>query len=451
MPATGEQERRISWTQSLPFISLFRSFQMAVGMKLLLAFAGVIVTYAGGVLLDTVWASKSQPAAGTFQGTPTNELSVFLLTSGNSKRVTQDWIKSLGEPSKVTRVGAFTLLADHARSTVNRVCYSALHADIGGIVKGFIFGWFGIVWALSMHTTYSVALFVLLSAIWAYFGGAICRAAALDFSREQKISLGESLRFARSRFMSFFSTPLLPVVLFLLGGLVLWIGGLIGAIPWFGEIFVGLTFIVSIIVGLGLAFVAIWGVAGFPLMFPSVAAEDHDAMDAASPICSYVFFRPWRLTFYTLISVIYGGICLVFVKTLVMIALWSVGNFLGGSMNYGMASAKDASDKDIKVESKLDAMWQAPKFTADTPFYGSFDDIQLRGASAFGRWLIRLWIALLWAGVAAFVVSFFYCASTAIYFLLRRDHDDTDIEEVFVDETENELAVGGPTPAPTAA
>ncbi len=71
--------------------------------------------------------------------------------------------------------------------------------------------------------------------------------------------------------------------------------------------------------------------------------------------------------------------------------------------------------------------------TGDGPFFGTFGDAQLRHVSWFGRVCLKAWIYSLWGLVAAFVVSFFYSASSIIYFLLRREVDLTDIEDVYVE------------------
>jgi hypothetical protein len=39
-------------------------------------------------------------------------------------------------------------------------------------------------------------------------------------------------------------------------------------------------------------------------------------------------------------------------------------------------------------------------------------------------------IGLMWA----FLFSYYFCSSTVLYFLLRRDVDGTDLEEVFIDD-----------------
>ena len=51
-----------------------------------------------------------------------------------------------------------------------------------------------------------------------------------------------------------------------------------------------------------------------------------------------------------------------------------------------------------------------------------------------GGWLIRASNGFAGTLTEGFNFSFFWCGATAIYLLLRRDADQTDIDEVFLEE-----------------
>jgi outer membrane biosynthesis protein TonB len=55
---------------------------------------------------------------------------------------------------------------------------------------------------------------------------------------------------------------------------------------------------------------------------------------------------------------------------------------------------------------------------------------------------VLLVVALVWA----FLASFYFCSSTVIYFLLRRDVDKIDLGDV-ADETEEEIEIPAPEPS----
>ena len=91
---------------------------------------------------------------------------------------------------------------------------------------------------------------------------------------------------------------------------------------------------------------------------------------------------------------------------------------------------------------KLNALWMMPAWadlsllpsTGDTPFWGTFFNGPLDGWESIGAGLLSMWVHLLISVLGAFVVSYFFCGSTQMYFLLRREVDATDFDEVYYEE-----------------
>lgn len=450
---TAEDTKPTCYTQKKECcgcVRLFRACRVALAPgKLFPAFCGIVATILAGYALDAIWLSNQQPAVAGSGEQGFNELTYYLGIGGGAAEATRSWIEGLGEPGDIQRVGVFELLLLHARGTANQISESVLRADVGGILGGFKAGVGGIAWLVSMHPGYAILFFLIGIAIWAFFGGAISRSAILDIAQGDQITLGEGFAFARKHFTKFATAPIIPIAVALIFAAMLWIGGAVGAIPAVGELFVGLFFILALIAGLIIALVMIIGVAGFPLMAPGVAADNLDAWDAVSAAGSYVFHRPWKLAFYGLISICYGGLCLVLLKLFVALALWCVGQCAGASMNWGDAYAYDAAGEKVPVASKLDAMWQAPTPTGNNPFYGTFGEGPLRGVSWFSQICLKIWIFAVWGLVAAFVASFYYSSSGIIYLLLRREVDLTDFEDVYLEEADKDVAIGeGPSESP---
>jgi hypothetical protein len=269
--------------------------------------------------------------------------------------------------------------------------------------------------------------------IWALFGGAICRAAALQATRDERPGMREALSFSRKRLGSFVVAPLMPLVIVFFIGVFLYVGGLIGAIPGFGSVVAGLLFPLALLAGFVIAFVLVGYGAGLSLMFPTIAVEGTDAFDAVSRSFSYIYQRPWRTALYALLSLIYGAICLLFVKFFAKLMLAATHVIVGLSMNLGSPSlaVPESPDKNL---GKLDAMWQAPSMVGESSFWGGLGSGDLTSASRFGQFFIHLWVFIVVAFVGAFVISFFFSTSTLIYLLLRRDVDATDLDEVFSEE-----------------
>src|SRR5690606_10380489 len=112
--------------------------------------------------------------------------------------------------------------------------------------------------------------FLVLAAV---FGGAISRIAAVQVARDEKISLRSALRFSTGKFVSFLSAPLIPVLIIAAIALAVAIAGLLGNIPWLGELVLGALFIFALIAGFVITLVLLGLVGGFSLMYPTIAAE----------------------------------------------------------------------------------------------------------------------------------------------------------------------------------
>jgi hypothetical protein len=91
--------------------------------------------------------------------------------------------------------------------------------------------------------------------------------------------------------------------------------------------------------------------------------------------------------------------------------------------------------------------------SADVNFWGDFGTAPLSGSESFALFFIALWVFVFVGLVGAFVVSFYFCGSTEMYFLLRREVDAVDYDEIYYEETEEELGEGeaGATAEPTEA
>lgn len=422
---------RSNWLDCCGFAHLFRSFRISIThTQLTLAFAGVLLTYVAGRALDGLWPAGSRPVVSV--SGRVSELDSFV-SSGGSVRTARQWIDSLGGDGETgpPRRGAFALMLDQARSTSNDVVSAVMRADLSGVVGGVQAAVLTVVWLFAMHPIYAVLFVLITLLIWAFFGGGCCRIAALRAARDDRIDIREALNFARGRLLQFMFGPLIPLVLLVGVGLFLFLGGLVGAIPAIGEVLVAILFFLAMAGGIAAAMLIIGGVAGFHLTFPTVAVEGSDAFDAFSRSFAYIYSRPWRTAFYLGVSIAYGAICLFFVKLLARIALWAVHLFVGISMNWGGAYLADDA---AAAPGKLDALWHGPTLTTETTFWGSFDGVELAGLSWFAQFLIKCWVYGLVGLVAAFVVSFFFSASTVMYLLLRRAEDATDIEDVFLEE-----------------
>ncbi len=300
-----------------------------------------------------------------------------------------------------------------------------------GFVANMIQALKGVGWLVRIHWVFGLVLMVFGLAVWSLLGGAIYRIAALQAARDEKITITRALRFSGGKFLSFFVAPLIPlVVIVILGGLIV-LGSLLMNVPVIGPILYSLLlFLPALVVGVIIAFLLFGFVGGGPLMYPTIAVEGSDSFDAISRSISYIFGRPWRAALYTLVAVIYGSVCYLFVNLFVFVSLQAtrtaikVGTWAGGTKMQGAVD-------------RIDPMWGQPTF--DT-LYGGMNNAAIGWSERLAAWIMAIWIYLLIGLVLAFIITFFCSASTMIYYLLRRQVDATDLDDVYViDEDQDEL------------
>jgi hypothetical protein len=299
----------------------------------------------------------------------------------------------------------------------------------------------GAMWLVTRRPWFAIVFGLMTIAIGAFFGGAIARSAAMQSARDEEVSLTRALRYAREKYAAFAVTPLIPLGLAMLILILMFIGGLVGAIPYVGELFAGVAFPLAILGGFALAAVVLAGILGFHLLWPAVAVEGSDSFDAFSRACGYVGQRLWSLGLYVITLLVYGGLAFVVVRVVAMFTLKLTHTGVKLGMNLATAAHTDGIGK-------LDAIWRMPSWselpllpsTGRADFWGKFGNAPLDGSETLTMWLIMLWVFLVVGGVVAFAFSFFCCGSTQIYFLLRKEVDATDWTEICEDGGEQGLA-----------
>jgi len=75
---------------------------------------------------------------------------------------------------------------------------------------------------------------------------------------------------------------------------------------------------------------------------------------------------------------------------------------------------------------------------------------QFRNWYYIGAFLIAAWLYLIFLLLIGFGYSYFWSASTMIYLLMRRKVDDTEMDEVYLEEEDSEEPYSTTTTAPAA-
>ena len=249
--------------------------------------------------------------------------------------------------------------------------------------------------------------------VWSWVGTALTRKSVMCCGLEQTTTFSDDFEFARRRWFAVFSAVTLPLVAItmlalpfaLLGLLMRWDAGMfLGGVLW---VFVLLAGVLMAILSLGL-------MLGWPLMWGAVCTENSDGFDAISRAYAYTFQRPLHYLMYLVAAgflSIFG--CLLawwIAEAIISLSFWAV--------QFG-AGADRVRDIQALVEGRSPAE-------------------ELNGAMRSGVAMIRFATGVVRGFASAFSFSFFWCSAGAIYLLLRRDLDETDIDDVILVESNSE-------------
>jgi hypothetical protein len=298
---------------------------------------------------------------------------------------------------------------------------------------------------------------------WSVFGSAITRMAAVQLARKDRVGMVEALRFVWARIVSYFTAPLIPLVFIAVCVVGLFIFGLIHMIPWFGDVvWSGLLWPLVILAGILMAVVLI-GLVGWPLMCATISTEGSDNFDALSRSYSYIYQSPWHFLWYSVLAVVYGAVLIFFVGFVSSLAVylgkWGVGQgvlaekrnpsnlfvYAPESYHWRDQLLQDAKidGQDVVVNGEIDTV-RYNRLLGNDPAYTG-DDI-LSPLNKLGAVLVGFWVTLFFLLVIGFGYSYFWCASTIIYLLMRRRVDDTEFDEVYLEEEEPEDTYSPETP-----
>jgi hypothetical protein len=283
-------------------------------------------------------------------------------------------------------------------------------------------------WLWHAHRTFLLIYAAIALSLWALLGGAIARMAALHATRDERLSAARAVHFSRRRWGWFLGAPLIPVLILAILAVVLFIFGLLMfGIPYLhllSDPVGGVLYLVPILLGLAFALVLIGLVGSANLLYPAIAVEGTDAFDANSRAYSYLIGRPWHLLFYNLAALVYGAITYLFLGTVIFLALLVAQKFV--SEGAGLFLAHPTG------ESRFEDIVKAPQLGRLT--YEP-DTYNLRTTGQISAHLARIWVYLFVGLLAAYAISYYFCAQTWIYLLLRRSTDTTEFDQVHLEPT----------------
>ncbi|MDH3583291.1 MAG: hypothetical protein OER86_03665 [Phycisphaerae bacterium] len=427
--STEEQRtivKRVDYQTTFRFTRLFECFRLAINpSRLLLALLFIVLVYIGGRVLDGLWGQQVVEDV---------EFSQYLSQPPDQFAKWQERMADTADG------GVFAEVLSLKLGLFQRLVSATVNLDLGfdRLAPGSppdmgatptVIGTLKLMflslpsWLWQAHTGFCIVFLVLVLALWALLGGAICRQTVCEAARGQGVGSTESVRFSWKRWVWFIVSPLLPLLLILLMAFGVALGGLSFNF-YVLDIVAGLLFVLALGVGFLMAMLAVGWLGGVHLMYPALVAEGTDGFDAVARSYSYVLARPWRLAAYSLVALVYGAVTYL---------LLGVFLFLVISLTHSAAGAWVFSEvgEGASAQALFPLMFPDPEFGNLTGLSADSDYSGLAWSSKAAATLIMVWVYLVISVLGAYAISYYFSAYSVIYLLLREQTDGTDYSEVY--------------------
>ncbi len=402
--------REVSWNELFRWLLLLRSVRIALLARVLvLGAAGLIFTTLGWWGIDYLFSASADP----------------VIHGEAWQKTISDWLWNTSpEFSILTSARSADALFLHVATGLaeapvslwlflTRPFINLFHGELTPV--GFVYFALCGVWELL---------------VWGLFGGAIARIAALKFTRDEAPDLLGALRHASSKLMSYSMAPLLALAGASAFGVQLVVLGWIMRLGFLAMV-AGFAWPFVLLLGLLMAILLIGALAGWPLMWATVAVEGTDAFDALSRSYAYTYQKPLRLLWYALMVVVLAAVSMFFVKLFATSAI-ALGNW---SVSWGLDEAayrEIVSPRPVAAGAVVESTPVEPPAVAEPAVEAAPQ------APVGSMWLaaeaIRFWKSLLGALAAGYQASFLFVAAVGVYLLLRKDIDGAEMDEVYVED-----------------
>lgn len=411
--------RGVDWRELFPWTALTRAFTVAVSIPvLLLASFGVGLTISGWAIADSLLIPE-QPAVAP-AGVTTDEMesvtpqeTIFTEDPALQAAVEAPLIDSreqIPEPVAAVQPADYAVPAigpiteDDPRSVFERLLVGEGLTLLGDLHEMFM----GEDRDLDAKTSYAICIvdFAWLLVVWGFFGAMITRIAVIRIGRGEKIGLKEAMADVRKKYISYVMSPLFVLVsCFVLSLPIVLISLLLNFD--LGVLLASLLWIVAIVASIGVAVLLTGLFFGWPLMWPTISAEEAgDVYEATSRTFAYTFQAPVQYLFYVLISIV------IWVPSVML-----VQNFTSLAEQVIFSGMNVAAEEGQLIQDYL---------TGQVSLDGESQSFVMGAKIISGLH----WFAHLMAD--AFCVGFFFSSFSGIYLLLRRFVDHTPLDEVFV-------------------
>jgi len=382
---------KVCWQHLCPWMIIFKTLPIACNFSILsLALLGALLNPLGWMLSQSLFFNESRLEQLELE----QRLSLTETATYNSS----PYLAVFRDSAEAGGVEILGIKISGPRLIFNQMIrrFGSLFSESR---EGWVFSYFlvGNLWSLF---------------VWSFVGLGIARIGLLRLTRNEHGSLEEALQFGMRKWstaLSALGIPMLGVILFCIPaamfGLVMGLdlGVVIAGCLWF----IVLAFaLLQVLLLLGLA-------VGWPLMIASVATESQNAFDAMSRAYAYTFQRPLHYVFYALIAILFGGFCWMIVAIVangvIELSYWATS---WGTWIYG-------ADRINLIQG-----------------FSKQETFEISPMLEWGSGIIGMWNAFVRTFAVAFIYGLFWCQASAIYLLLRKEVDEVEMDEIFIEESQ---------------
>ena len=399
---------KVSWASLCPWTIIFRSLSAATSIPvLILALLGLVAMPMGWIVAETVFIDQNlqadQRMSEIIQYNRNPYKRVFLATD-----VEANSIPFLGDRLSGPRM-VFTQVVEPFVHLFSMPQYHTMELGATETTRRWSFKAF----------LYLLTGCVSSLLIWSFIGVAICRVALLKLTRNEPMSLDEAFEFALEKSVAAIGAVGIPLLAVAAMCVPAFFMGLFMGFD-LGVLVVGLLWFIVLALAAAMAILLAGLMFGWPLMVASVACEGQNNFDAMTRAYAYTFQRPLNYVMYMVIAMVFGGFCWLIIANLtegvLNLGYWSTS--FGTALVSGDENRMDVV-RSLTAPTTVDENGTIIATDPSTPLY-------------VGQALIRGWSWLVRSIAAAFIYGLFWCMASAIYLLLRKDVDDTEMDEISV-------------------
>jgi hypothetical protein len=436
MPEPQSKSREFSWSEWLPWLILLRTVRVALMARVIVLGAlGLITLTLGWRAIGAIYPAISDPAISDWRKvanqwlweTSREEFSVE--SSVSSAAELFEWA-ARGIPKAPVALWLY----------VTRPFMEMFRGDL--TAGGFLQLLLCCAWAL---------------VVWAVFGGAISRIAALKLTRNEAPQFVAAIKYAIGKLSSYSFAPAIALAGAGVFAIQLIVLGWLMRLDVIAMI-AGLAWAFVLLLGFLMAILLIGALVGWPLMWATVSVEGTDAFDALSRSYAYTYQRPWRLLWYVLFAGFLAAVSMfvvrLFAASAIELGTWSVDWGLDKQTMNEVVDPRRAPPAQLPVappvvpppdEVVVATPGEEPitvALTDDTPDSNADDivpdaDAGVDAASEpplttrIAAWGVGRWKLLLNALAAGYQAGFLWASAVGVYLLLRRDIDGVEMNEVY--------------------